>query len=456
MRLFNTLSKKIEDFSPLSSDLVKFFVCGPTVYDYSHLGHAKTYIQMDTLARYIRSSGMKLKYLMNITDIDDKIILRAKKNGESWKSLSTKFEKEFHQDMNSLNISSVDEYPRATDYIEQIISQVERLLTSSHAYEIPNDGIYFEISTFKGYGKLSGRKEVKENDAQSRIDESNEKKGWNDFCLWKFSKKNEPTWEAPFGSGRPGWHIEDTAITEHFFGPQYDIHGGAIDLIFPHHEAELTQMESLSSKVPFVKYWVHTGFLTIQQSKMSKSTGNFFTIREVIEKGYDPLAIRLLMLQSHYRSPLNFEWEILDAAENKLANFRAMADRRWQLTKEVGLDSTVITTAKNNIKKALSNDLNTPEAFKYLSTLETDIANSGVSFSNAELFYDFLVWLDEVFGLNLSKREDVTNEQKELILQREHARRESNWKKSDYIRTELNKQGIQVSDTGSSTTWRRI
>jgi len=242
MKLYNTLSKKIEEFKPLNDKGVNLFVCGPTVYDLSHIGHAKTYIQLDILARVLKALEYEVFYLQNITDIDDKIIARAKEKSISWDALARHFEGEYLKDMEALGNVSVAKYVRATDYMVDIIKQVQTLMDKGHAYKI-DDGIYFEISTFPEYGKLSGRKEVQENDAESRIDQSGHKRGWNDFCLWKFSKPDEPVWDAPFGKGRPGWHIEDTAITEHFFGPQYDIHGGGVDLIFPHHEAEITQME---------------------------------------------------------------------------------------------------------------------------------------------------------------------------------------------------------------------
>lgn len=370
MKLYNTLTRRIEDFSPRKGKKVHLFVCGPTVYDFSHLGHAKTYVQMDTLARSLKVLGYDVDYLQNITDIDDKIIARASEQGVEWNSLTKKFEDEYHKDMMSLNNTSVTTFARATDYIPQIISQVERLIDSGRAYKIENDGIYFEISTFADYGKLSGRREVKEDDALTRIDESDKKRGWNDFALWKFSKPGEPLWDAPFGAGRPGWHIEDTAITEHFFGPQYDIHGGAVDLIFPHHEAELTQMEALSGKVPFVKYWVHAGFLNIDSAKMSKSKGNFFTIREVIEKGYDPMAIRLFILQSHYRSEVNFTWDNLDQAQSSMKNLQdnfswiynsgLVADQPNKLLQNFAND------LKRKILEALSDDINTVKALSIL------------------------------------------------------------------------------------------
>ncbi|PJE66556.1 cysteine--tRNA ligase, partial [Candidatus Shapirobacteria bacterium CG10_big_fil_rev_8_21_14_0_10_36_6] len=316
MKIYSTLTKTVEEFVPINGMNVNLFVCGPTVYDYPHLGHAKTYIQFDFVVRYLRWRGYDVTYLQNITDIDDKIINRANENGFKWNELSRKFEEIYIEDMKSLGNTSVNKYARATDYISQIVKQVQTLIDKGFAYKT-TDGIYFEVAKFKDYGKLSKRTEVKENDSLSRIDEDKEKRGWNDFCLWKNYKEGEPFWETELGKGRPGWHIEDTAITETEFGPQYDIHGGAVDLIFPHHEAEISQMEAVSGKVPLVKYWMHTGFLNINSEKMSKSKENFTTIREAL-KQYDFRVIRYLFLNTHYRSEIDFSEPTLIQAQNSV------------------------------------------------------------------------------------------------------------------------------------------
>src|SRR3989344_5597928 len=262
LKLYNTLTRKKEKFTPRKTGEVNLFVCGPTAYDYAHLGHAKTYIQFDITARYLRYQGNEIFYLQNITDIDDKIINRANYEKKDWREIVKKYREEYFQDINALGIDSVDKYANATDYIPEIISQVKRLIEKGIAYKI-SDGYYFNLAKFKEYGKLAKRKELKKEDAVSRVDENPEKINAGDFCLWKFKKENEPFWKSELGDGRPGWHIEDTAITEKNFGPQYDIHGGGLDLIFPHHEAEIAQMEAISGKKPLVKYWMHTGFLKI-------------------------------------------------------------------------------------------------------------------------------------------------------------------------------------------------
>src|SRR3989344_4861436 len=308
LEVYNTLTRKKEEFVPIKGKKVNLFVCGPTSYDYSHIGHAKTYTQFDFIVKYLRYKKFKIFYLQNITDIDDKII--------SWKELSTKFEKTFYEDMKNLHINSVNKYARATDYIKEIISQAKRLVKKGYAYKL-EDGYYFNLSKFKEYGKLSGRNYEEAEDATTRIDENINKKNKGDFCLWKFSKENEPSWKSSLGNGRPGWHIEDTAITEKFFGSNYDVHGGARDLIFPHHEAEIAQMESISGKKPLVKYWLHTGFLNVKGQKMSKSLGNFFTIRDILKK-YSANTLRFLFIQTHYRSAIDFSENSLESAKNSL------------------------------------------------------------------------------------------------------------------------------------------
>ncbi|MEK7087598.1 MAG: cysteine--tRNA ligase, partial [Patescibacteria group bacterium] len=290
MRLLNTLTNQKEEFKPLKNRQVGIFVCGPTVYDYSHIGHARTYVIFDAIAKYLKYKGYKVKFVMNITDIDDKIIDRAKEEGKTWKEAAEFYEKEFMNDIENLSIDSVDEFARATEHIPQIIKQIKALIEKDYAYQT-EDGIYFDISRFGDYGKLAKRTIEQAEDAISRIDESVKKKNKGDFALWRFSKPDEPSWPSPWLAGRPGWHIEDTAISEKYLGQQYDIHCGAQDLIFPHHEAEIAQQEAVSGRKPFVKYWLHSGFVTINGRKMSKSLKNFITIRDILKK-YSAEALR--------------------------------------------------------------------------------------------------------------------------------------------------------------------
>lgn len=453
MKLYNTLTRRVEDIQPRQDGKIQMFVCGPTVYDYSHLGHAKTYTQLDVLARTLRLEGYETFYLQNITDIDDKIISRAAESHISWETLRSQYEAAYYSDMECLGNTSVSQYARATDYLPDIIRQVQTLLDKGHAYQI-GDGIYFEIARFPEYGKLSGRQTVQKDDAQTRIDHSDEKRGWNDFCLWKFSKSGEPTWQAPFGAGRPGWHIEDTAISEHFFGPQYDIHGGAIDLIFPHHEAEITQMEAASGRKPFVRYWVHTGFLTVGSTKMSKSLKNFYTIREVLEKGYDPMAIRLLMLQSHYRSSMDFSWEALDAAQQRWKDLRAMAALQHQPLRAAH-DATTFSVEDVAVELAasLTNDLNTPQALAYLSNVSKQLQTVLIDEAMVPRLQLMLKNIDAALGLHLADEPDISAEQKKLISIRETARIAQDWGKSDELRDQLAGEGIYLRDTPYGAIW---
>ena len=436
LKLYNTLSKTKEEFKPIQDNKVNLFVCGPTVYDYPHLGHAKTYTQFDVLARFLRYLGYKVFYLQNITDIDDKIINRAREEGTSWQELSLKFEKIYLEDMMFLGNTSVDTYARATDHIPQIVNQVQTLVEKGYAYEI-SDGFYFETAKFKEYGKLSGRTELKEDDSVSRIDEAKEKRGWNDFCLWKKSKPDEPFWETELGRGRPGWHIEDTAITETFFGPQYDIHGGAIDLIFPHHECEIAQMESASGLAPLVRYWTHTGFLNIGSEKMSKSKKNFKLIRELEEVGIAPAAFRMWILMAHYRTPMNWNEDALRAAETALKRLQGLYKA---LGEEIG---NVHQGYQEKFQNTLSDDLDTSRALVVFWDVIKD--ETILKADRKATILDF----DKVFALGFAEltEDEIPEEIQELVNEREDARTNKDFKKSDELRDTIASLGYEVKDT---------
>lgn len=444
MKIYDTLSKQKVEFMPIDDKKVRLFVCGPTVYDNPHLGNAKTYTQFDFMARYLRFLGYDVYYLQNITNLDDKIISRAREAGITWNKLTEKYEKVYMEDMKKLNNTSVTKYARATDYIEQIVKQVKTLLTKGYAYKI-DDGIYFEISKFPNYGKLSGRSNLEESDSVTRIDENKQKRGWNDFCLWKFSKPDEPSWKTDIGEGRPGWHIEDTAITETFFGPQYDIHGGAVDLIIPHHEAEIAQMESASGKSPLVKYWVHAAFLIVDGKKMSKSLGNFYTIDDVIEKQFDPISLRYFFLGAHYRETLNFTWDSLSASQAALNKLRSqISSQRAQtgrsvLSKE---KEQKVDKFREEFRAAMDDDFNTPQALAVLwSMLKSNIPSGDK--------YDLAMSFDEVLGLDLAKTpktSKIPDDIKLLLKKREILRKEGKFEEADKIRQQVEKSGFQVKD----------
>ena len=450
MKIYNTLTRKIEEFRPIEDKKVNFFVCGPTVYDYSHLGHAKTYTQFDFIVRYLRYRGYMVTYVQNITDIDDKIIKRSQEKGVAWDRLAKEFELIYFEDMASLHNTSVTKYARATDYIDQIVSQVKVLLEKGFAYKI-SDGIYYEVSKFADYGKLSGRTEVGEEDAVSRIDENREKRGWNDFCLWKISKPGEPAWETEIGRGRPGWHIEDTAITETLFGPQYDIHGGAVDLIFPHHEAEISQIEGASGKNPMVRYWMHTGFLNIDSKKMSKSRGNFETIRQALEK-YDYRVLRFLFLSSNYRSTMDFSEEALGQAKNSL---RRMQDFICRIDTSIdnSEEEKEVDMLREGVNEALSNDFDTSTAF---ASIFDFIRAKNAKGKSGKFVYDFFVEINGFLDIFNFEEEIIPEEIIKLNKERERARNAKDWQESDRLRELIKEKGYVVEDSKNGCKIKRV
>jgi len=445
LKIYNTLSHKKEFLKPAQKGKVDLFVCGPTVYDFPHLGHARTYLVFDMIVSFLKELKIKTFYLQNITDIDDKIIKRAKEKNITPKKLALRFEKEYIKDMRSLKIDTVTKYARATDYIPEIISQVQRLIKKDKAYKI-EDGIYFDIKKFKEYGKLSKRKISKSEDAVSRIDESKNKRNKGDFCLWKFSKKGEPSWKSPFGEGRPGWHIEDTAIAERFFGFQYDIHGGARDLIFPHHEAEISQMESLSNKKPMAKYWIHTGFLTVKGKKMSKSLGNFITIREFL-KDNSPELLRMLILSSNYRSPIDYTKNNLNQAKKNL-------ERLTDFSKKVKKQKSISKITKEHVK-LLEDDFNAP---KFLSSVFELIKKSNkrsLSEKERQEIGSLMFFINRVFKI-FPKKKLIPKEIIKLADLREKYRKENNWKKADNIREKIEKLGYRIRDRKAGSEIKKM
>ncbi len=446
LKLYNTLSRKKEVFKPIKKGKINMFVCGPTVYDYSHIGHAKTYIQFDIIVKYLRYLDYDVFYLQNITDIDDKIIERAKKSKTTPRELARKYEKIYHEDEAKLGITSVTKHARATDYIQQIVKQVKTLLDKGYAYKI-EDGFYFDLSKFKDYGKLSKTRVKETEQAHSRIDDSVNKRNKADFCLWKFSK-NKPNWKTEIGEGRPGWHIEDTAITETEFGVQYDIHGGAADLIFPHHEAEIAQMESASGKKPLVRYWLHTGFLNVEGKKMAKSLKNFTTIREALEK-YDSKVLRYLFSTVHYRSRIDFSEKSLEQSKNtldKLNNFLIYVKDKKPIGKELG-------KFKKEFFKHMDNDLNTPLAFATLFDLVNYCYKEN---KGGKEVVDFLLEIDNIFNILKKKKEKISKEILTLVKERELARNEKNYGLADHLREKIKKKGYYVDDTDKGSIIKKL
>ena len=463
LKVYNTLTRKKEVFKPRRGKKVNIFVCGPTVYDYAHIGHARTYIAFDVIVKYLREKGYDVFYLQNITDIDDKIINRAKKEGISWKELARKFEKEYKKDIKALGINSVSKYARATKHIKEIVSQVERLLKKGYAYQI-EDGIYYDISKFKDYGKLSGRTVLQAEDAVSRIDESVSKRNKGDFCLWKFwsHKDWEPKWRSPWGYGRPGWHIEDTAITEKYFGPQYDIHGGARDLIFPHHEAEIAQMEAISGKKPMVRYWLHTGFLTVKGQKMSKSLGNFITIREFLNK-HSARVLRYFILKSHYRSPIDYSEKAILQAQNELERIDEFVEKVQNVKLKIKNYSSKfkIDKFKNEFEGAMDDDFNTPKAiaviFELIKKVNSMLDKDQITRKETQQILDFLKSIDKVFGFIFKKEKiRIPKNVQKLVEKREKLRKQKKWEEADRIRKEVEDLGYEIQDTPSGPKIRKL
>jgi cysteinyl-tRNA synthetase len=446
LHLYNTASRQVEPFLPHHPDRVQLFVCGPTVYDLSHAGHAKTYTQFDFIARYL---GLMhdVQYLINITDVDDKIIRRAAETGRQPIELARDFESAFWEDMAWLRNRRVSKVARASDYIEEVVSQVTRLRDMGVAYQT-SDGWYFDISQAPHYGYLSHAPYTES--GVSRV-ETSQKRNSGDFALWKNAKPGEPVWDTPLGAGRPGWHIEDTAITERVFGPQYDIHGGALDLIFPHHEAELAQMETLSGLHPMVRSWLHTGFLTVNGEKMAKSAGNFTTIRQ-LRGEVEALTLRYVFLTQHYRSSF-------DLTETRLAEAKAVRTRVEAYWQQLGHDTNAeASAAVENLRglfyNELDNDLNTPAAFAHLFDFirEANRLDRDHGLAMREFLQELNV-LFEIFDADATPA--LTADLRELVETRAELRRARQWAAADAVRERLTAAGVTLEDTPDGTKiWR--
>ena len=446
MLIHDTLSGKKEDLEKVADNKkLRLFVCGPTVYDYIHIGNARTYIVFDNLVRYLRALGVKVFYLQNITDIDNKIIRRAAEENTNAKSLAKKYEKYYHEDEKALGIKSVTKYARATAHIKQIVRQIQTLIAKGHAYKI-DDGYYFDISTFPEYGKLAKRTVNQAEDSVSRIDENVNKKNKGDFALWKFKKENEPSWKTPIGEGRPGWHIEDTAITERWFGPQYDIHGGAVDLKFPHHEAEIAQQEAASGKKPMVKIWMHSGFLVVGGEKMSKSFGNFVTVKDFL-KQYPVEVLRYLVAAHYYRSPLDYSDGLAQQARNTLNNLSQFL-ARLEMAGGKTENGAVLERAERDFSAAMENDFNTPAALAVIFSLINENQKQvwELSRKSAKMLKKFIKNKLELFGIGL-KSVKIPLKVRHLASKRELFRTNKQFIQSDVLRKEIEALGYIVEDT---------
>jgi cysteinyl-tRNA synthetase len=479
IKVYNDLTNQKEEFKPIEPGKVGMYVCGMTVYDYCHLGHARVMVVFDVIYRYLMERGYEVNYVRNVTDIDDKIIVRANENGEEFTDLTERFTRAMHEDAEALGVLPPSSEPRATTHIAEIVAMVQRLIERGHAYAADNGDVYYAVASFAEYGKLSG-KALEDLQAGARVEVGEAKRDPLDFVLWKAAKPEEPAWDSPWGKGRPGWHIECSAMSTCCLGDTFDIHGGGADLTFPHHENEIAQSEGATGK-PFVNYWLHNGFVRINEEKMSKSLGNFFTVREILER-YRAEEVRYFILTSHYRSPLNYDDEHLDNARAALTRFYTALRGLPETDETRGIETERFS---QRFQEAMDDDFNTPEALAVLFDLAREInrrreqdaqATAGLGAELRRLGgvlgilqadpEAYLKGGDVVTGngrlaaqpSSISGEGDaVFTEERidELIEQRAQAKKEKNWAEADRIRDELQEAGIQLEDGSGGTTWRR-
>ncbi len=461
LKIYNTLLRKKQEFKSLVAGRVGMYVCGMTVYDYCHIGHARVMVVFDVVARYFRHVGYQLTYVRNVTDIDDKIIARAAQTGEPIGDLTARYIDAMHEDETALNVLPPDVEPRATRSIDDIISMIQSLIDQGYAYQGGNGDIFYSVSRFGNYGRLSG-KNPGELRAGERVDVDQAKKDPLDFVLWKTAKPGEPAWESPWGKGRPGWHIECSAMSTRCLGNHFDIHGGGMDLQFPHHENEIAQSEGATGS-SFVNFWMHNGFVRINEEKMSKSLGNFFTVREVLER-YPGEVIRFFILSSHYRSPLNYSDDQLDVAASGLTRLYT-ALRGFDLAAE---SKHQAAEYRSRFNTAMEDDFNTPVAMSILFELAREINRSKPEDpAAASQMAGLLKALGGLLGILQEDPEQYLksgstlstglsdNDIVKLVQLRLDARQDKNWTEADRIRDELKEQGVILEDVAGSTTWRR-
>ncbi|HHF7347008.1 TPA: cysteine--tRNA ligase [Legionella feeleii] len=451
LNLYNSLTRKKEPFKPMQPGKIGMYVCGITVYDRCHLGHARSMVCFDVIVRFLRSQGYEVTYVRNITDIDDKIIVRANERGVSINDLTSQYIKAMHDDASALNILPPDIEPRATGHIDSIIKLIQRLIDSDHAYVSDNGDVCYQVDSFKNYGKLS-HKDLEGLMAGARIEVVKEKRSPLDFVLWKKAKPGEPSWPSPWGEGRPGWHIECSAMAMHELGEQFDIHGGGLDLQFPHHENEIAQSEAASGK-NFANYWLHVGMLQVNNEKMAKSVGNFFTIEDILRQ-HHPEVIRYFLLSSHYRSSLNY-------SEENLQNARKALTRLYQSLKEIELSANheIDNEWLGQFNQAMNDDFNTPVALAVLFQLshelnKTNSPRLAVTLKHLASLLGLLQAEPESF-LQAGLQGDEKDMIEDLIKERLEARTQRNWVRADEIRTILANKGIELEDGANGTTWRK-
>ena len=471
LKIYNTATKKVEEFRPLNPKKVGMYVCGVTVYDYCHIGHARSAVVFDVIYRYLMFKGYEVIFVKNFTDIDDKIINRANKEGVSFDQISSRFIEEYYRDMEAIGIKKPTYEPKATEHIKEIIDLADTLIKKGFAYEVEGD-VYYSVEKFKDYGKLS-HKNIEELKSGARVEVSDKKKNPLDFALWKHSKANEPSWDSPWGDGRPGWHIECSAMSMKYLGESFDIHGGGEDLIFPHHENEIAQSEAATGK-PFARYWIHNGFVRINKEKMSKSLGNFFTIRDIL-KQFSGEVLRYFLLLTHYRSPIDFSFDGLNAAKEALNRFYNFIKRLEDTPFDKnGVEDESLKEALegliNRFEAAMDDDFNAPKAIgEVFSTIKqfnsyldnVDKNNDKPKKVYKELFLDAIERISDVLGVFGSSSakwfipDDIDVKWVEdMIGKRAIARKNRDFKAADAIRDELAKKGIILEDAKGYTRWK--
>ena len=463
MKLYNTLTRKKEEFVPVHPGKVGMYVCGPTVYNFIHIGNARPMVVFDTVRRYFEYKGYDVNYVSNFTDVDDKIIKKANEEGVSTKEISERYIKECLEDMKGLNIEKYTYNPKATEEIDGMVAMVQSLIEQGYAYE-KNGTVYFRTRSFKDYGKLSN-KNLDEMEAGKRIAVSEEKEDPMDFVLWKPKKEGEPSWPSPWGDGRPGWHIECSVMSKKYIGDTIDIHAGGEDLIFPHHENEIAPSEACNHE-KFANYWMHNAFLNIDNKKMSKSAGNFFTVRDISKK-YDLQVIRFFMLEAHYRSPLNFSDQLVESAKSALERIlncvdmlrdQAQADENTRLTDADKANVEKINGFVKNFENSMEDDFNTADAIAAIFDMVklANITAKDGSREYAQYVLDKLTTLLGVLGIETEKKEELLDSDIEaLIEERQQARKAKNFKRADEIRDELAAKGIILEDTRAGVKWKR-
>lgn len=467
MRIYNTLTKKKEEFVPLEEGKVKMYVCGPTVYNFIHIGNARPMIVFDTVRRYMEYKGYEVNYVSNFTDVDDKIIAKAVEEGVSAEEISSRYIKECKKDMADMNVKPATTHPLATQEIDGMIDMIQTLMDKGFAYEV-NGTVYFRVKNFKEYGKLSHKnlEDLQSGFRSLQVSGENQKEDPLDFVLWKPKKEGEPFWVSPWSEGRPGWHIECSVMSKKYLGEEIDIHAGGEDLVFPHHENEIAQSECCNGK-QFARYWMHNAFLNIDNRKMSKSLGNFFTVREIGEK-YDLQVLRFFMLNAHYRSPLNFSAELMEASKNsleriitcveQLKHLLETAEKTEMSAEEKALEAEVLEYVKK-YENSMEDDFNTADAiaaiFELVKFANTK-ANENSTAAFVQYLFDTIVHLSDVLGLIVNKEAEILDEEIEkLIEERQMARKEKNFKRADEIRDELAAMGIILKDTREGVQWKR-